>query len=465
VNNLRDQLQARVIGQVVSKGDPSYEARRCATVWNELKPARYPRLILRAGGERDVVEAVRFARANRLRVAVRGGGHSWVGFSLLDDSLLIDLGDRKEISVDARARTARVQPAVTGGELNHELAEHNLAFPVGHCPTVPLSGFLLNGGQGWNSGVWGPASFSIEAANVVTADGDLLVASEREHSDLFWAVRGAGPGFFGVVTQYRVKLYPLPRAITTSNYFYPLASMDVVAGCAANIARQLPQAVELTMFCAPSPLPLAEACKSSNGFVATLSATAFADSTAEALAALAVLNESVRSHKSLHQTLNQSARIDDLLQLSGALWPEKHRCLADTCWSDSSPEETLAVVRNRFLCSPSQKSLAACVLTTGAMEASAKWLEGTLSMTARTLLLCYAIWERPEDDASNASWHGETIAELERFAVGHYIGESDIVADPRRAERSFAPLAWKRLTALRHKYDPDGLFHSGFGAT
>jgi FAD/FMN-containing dehydrogenase len=96
---------------------------------------------------------VDFARAHRLKVAVRGGGHNWVGFSLRDHSLLIDLGELKRvISIDAKAHTATVQPAVRGGELNAALAKSGFAFPVGHRPTVPLSGFLLNGGLGCNFG-------------------------------------------------------------------------------------------------------------------------------------------------------------------------------------------------------------------------------------------------------------------------------------------------------------------------
>jgi FAD/FMN-containing dehydrogenase len=83
-------------------------------------------------------------------------------------------------------------------------------------------------------------------------------------------------------------------------------------------------------------------------------------------------------------------------------------------------------------------------------------------MRAPTLLLCYAIWERPEDDAANAAWHRETIAALDTFAVGHYVGESDVVAKPARAERSFARANWQRLQSLRRAYDPDGLFHGHF---
>ncbi len=464
MSKLGDALRTRVIGKVTDTSDSSYDALRRAIIWNELTPARYPRLILEAKAEQDVVEAVRFARANRMKIAVRGGGHNWVGFPLLDDSLLIDLGSLREISIDARDRTATVQPGVRGRELNDRLAGHGFAFPVGHCPTVSLSGYLLNGGQGWNSGTWGVACFSIEAANVVTADSDLVVASEQQNPDLLWALRGAGPGFFGVVTQYRLKLYSVPRAITASSYCYPLESMDAVGTWAASVARRLPEYVELTMFCVSAPPALAEQCRSSNGFVAILSATAFADSQAQGAAALAPLDEGLASHECLDKAVNQPRTMDGLLQSSDLSFPEKHRYLADTFWVNPPVADILAALRDRFTRAPSPKSLGACVFGTGATDAGGKLSDGAYSMSAKTLLLCYAIWERPEDDASNAAWHRETIAELDPFAVGHYIGESDIVAHPKRSERSFTPANWKRLKSLRQKYDPGGLFHSGFGA-
>ena len=151
---------------------------------------------------------------------------------------------------------AAIQPAVTGRELNSQLPRHGLAFPIGHCPPVPLSGFLLSGGLGWNSNKWGPACFSIEAANLVTADGSLITANQQQYPDLLWAIRGAGPGFFAVVTQYFLRLYPAPRAITSSTYFYPLQNIEAVGTWAASIAGQLPKEVELTLFirvCTPRP--------------------------------------------------------------------------------------------------------------------------------------------------------------------------------------------------------------------
>ena len=150
--------------------------------------------------------------------------------------------------------------------------------------------------------------------------------------------------------------------------------------------------------------------------------------------------------------------------MGGMFWPERHRCLADTLWSNSPPAQQLATVRDSFLHAPSPKSLAVCAFSTGVEGSAAVLPDAAFSMTAGTLLLCYAIWERPEDDDANAAWHRETIAALDPFAVGHYVGESDIVAEPARAERSFAPANWQRLQALRRTYDPDGLFHGHFRA-
>ncbi|MFZ1748196.1 MAG: FAD-binding oxidoreductase, partial [Nitrospirales bacterium] len=282
-------LQRRIKGKVTAATDAGYEQLRRSLIWNQLTPKRYPQVVVQVANEEDVVEAVRFARTQNMTIAVRGGGHSWVGFPLCNGSLLIDLGRLNQISVDHQTRTALVQPAVTGQALNRQLAPHGLAFPVGHCQTVPMSGYLLNGGLGWNWNTWGPACFSVEAANVVLADGSLVIANQAQHADLLWAIRGAGPGFFGVVTQYLLKLYPVPRAIMTSSYFYPLGCIEEVGVWAAGVAGQLPRKIELTIFCAQAPTAFVERCRSGNGFVCILVATGFFDTSDEAAATLSLL--------------------------------------------------------------------------------------------------------------------------------------------------------------------------------
>jgi FAD/FMN-containing dehydrogenase len=456
-------LQSRIEGTATVATDPGYEDLRRGLIWNKFTPARYPAVVVQVASENDVVEAIRFARTHDLKIAVRGGGHSWVGFSLRDRSLLIDLGGLKRAQINPEARTATIQPAINGRDLTRELAAHGLAFPVGHCPSVPMSGFLLSGGLGWNSNAWGPACFSVEAARVVMADGTVLVADENQNADLLWAIRGGGPGFSAVVTEYRLKLYPAPRAITTSSYYYPLPRIEALGAWTASIARQFPKEVELTIFVAAAPPALAERCASSNGFVAILSATAFLDTTWEAVETLALLEGGPLTGECLQKEINQPTPIAVLHELGAMLWPERHRYLADTLWSNSPPAQLLATARDHFLRAPSPKSLAVCVLATGP-ESAATLPDAAFSMAARTAFLGYAVWEHMEHDAANRAWHREMFAALDPFAVGHYVGESDIVSKPARAERSFAPANWQRLNSLRQKYDPDGLFHGLFNA-
>jgi FAD/FMN-containing dehydrogenase len=228
------------------------------------------------------------------------------------------------------------------------------------------------------------------------------------------------------------------------------------------VARQFPKEVELTIFVAAAPPTLAERCVSSNGFVAILSATVFLDTTTEAVETLALLEGGPLAHECLHKEVNQLTPIDALHDMGAMLWPERHRYRADTLWSNSPPARLLATVRDHFLRAPSPKSLAVCVLATGREKSMAALPDAAFSMAAGTAFLCYAIWERPEDDAANGAWHRETITAMDAFAVGHYVGESDIVAQPVRAERSFAAANWKHLKWLRQKYDPDDLFHGQF---
>ena len=169
--------------------------------------------MVRPQSEAEVVDAVRLAKSNGWQVAVRSGGHSWAQWSVRTDALVIDLGGLKELSYDEATQVVSASPAVKGGvELGPFLEERGRFFPGGHCPTVGIGGFLLQGGQGWNARGWGWAAEYVVAIDVVTADGVLVRASEDENADLFWAARGAGPGFFGVVTRFHLRTLPQARA-------------------------------------------------------------------------------------------------------------------------------------------------------------------------------------------------------------------------------------------------------------
>jgi FAD/FMN-containing dehydrogenase len=454
------ELRSRVTGAITTSEDSHYEQLRRSMVWNQLVPSRRPAIIVQAANENAVVEAVRFARANGMKVAVRGGGHSWIGFSLRDNSLLIDLGRLKNVSIDRDNRVAVIQPAISGRDFDRRLAAESLAFPVGHCASVPMSGFLLNGGIGWNYNTWGPGCCSIQSARVVTADGSLVVASDKENADLLWAVRGAGPGFFGVVTEYTLRVFPAPGTITTNNYYYPLELAGELGVWAASVSCKLPNQVELTCSIGAAPASIADRCRASRGFACGLSVTAFADNPLAAASMLKVLDDGPLADSCMRKEANLPTPIATLLEMNALLTPADYRYLTDTLWTNSSAGNVMALSGAHFMAAPSSKSTQLLSFSTGSEPLQLP--DCAYSMIAGALLICSAIWELQADDVANSDWHRATMAALDEYATGHYIGEADIIADPERAERSYSKASWNRLRLLREKYDPDGLFHGIF---
>jgi len=205
-------------GELLLPADPSFDQAR--RVWNVMIDKR-PSLIVRPRGAADVRAAVWFARENGLPVAVRCGGHSVAGKGVCDDGLLIDLSAMKGVRVDPARRTVRANGGVLWGEYDHETQAFGLASPGGRVTTTGIGGFTLGGGYGWLSPKYGLACDNLISADVVTADGRLVVASEDENQDLFWGLRG-GSGNFGVVTSFEFRLHPVGPTIVGGMVMHPL---------------------------------------------------------------------------------------------------------------------------------------------------------------------------------------------------------------------------------------------------
>ncbi len=216
-------------GTLLLRGQDGFDEARTDRIFNRRLAERSPAAVLRAETEHDVVLGVRLALERGWQVAVRSGGHSWAQWSVRDEALVIDLGALRELSYDETTGIVTASPAIKGGaELAPYLDSVGRFFPGGHCPTVGIGGFLLQGGQGWNARGWGWAAEYVEAIDVVTADGELVRADAEQNADLYWAARGAGPGFFGVVTRFHLRTLPAPRHIAQTVQAFALDDFDEV---------------------------------------------------------------------------------------------------------------------------------------------------------------------------------------------------------------------------------------------
>jgi len=229
-------------GELIRPSDPGYDGAR--RVWNAAVDRR-PAVVARCTGTADVVAAVRFARAEGLEIAVRGGGHGVAGHGTVNDGLVVDLSPMRGVRVDPEARRAWVQGGALLGQLDHETALHGLATTAGTVSHTGVGGLTLGGGYGYLARTHGLAADNLVSVEVVAADGDVLTASESRNKDLFWGLRGGG-GNFGIATGFEFRLHPAVPIVSTGDLFFDRAEGLAALLALGEFAPTAPEAMTIT---------------------------------------------------------------------------------------------------------------------------------------------------------------------------------------------------------------------------
>jgi FAD/FMN-containing dehydrogenase len=442
------QLERSIGGTVVARDSRQFEATRRELTWNPRVPDRSPDLIVRAKSSADVASAVRFAREQRLRVAVRGSGHNYHAAFLRDRGILIDVGALKGLHVDAAGRRAAIEPGVKGGQLIAALAPLGLGFPVGHCPDVGLSGYLLGGGIGWNYGEWGPACMSVTGVELVLASGETVHADANHNPELFWAVRGAGRGFFAAVTRYDVTLYEAPRVVGSLMIDFELESVPIISQWVDQAIHSVHPSVEVITFLSPAG--------NGNPPLVSLAAFGMGKSAAEASERLGRLRQPPPAARLVGNIREDSSSFVDLMKSDGG-FPSGKRMAGDMRFCTASMQEITAALKPFALSGSAAPSFLMCVLL-GRKSLPPRQGEAAFQMTGPNYVGIYSFYDDDSADREQLNWVSSATRAIEPYAVGSYISEVNLSADAAVVHKCYSPATWQRLQALKAKYDPGNLF-------
>ena len=450
-----DQLTG--VHAVASRDSRNYEAWRQSVIWQRRKSARYPDLIVQAETAEEVAAAVSYARKHGLRVTTRCGGHSASACFLRNAGMLIDVSRLNSVTVDAPRREVSAGPGVIARELSAQLAPFNLAFPTAHCGMVPLGGFLLGGGLGLNGNSWGTMSvFNILAAEVVTADGAIRTASAQENPDLFWAVRGGGPGLFGVVTRLHLKVYPLPAAIVGNTLTFAFTDLVDVMSALAEIAPRIDRDVEVLGYVGPPPEELAAKCGCR--LAVSLDGNAYTDSVATAQRKLQPLTDHPIARRAIARELGHTTTIESLF-FEEELGFSQRRWVADNVFTNR-PRDVATVLHERMPACPAADSEAVFLY-----KGSPKMPDAACSTTGDFYAAYYVIWDEPSRDEVMLGFLRELYGKIVPLGVGSNINEMDQEGRPGGIASCYTAAAWGKLKTLRRQWDPNGVFHDFYGIT
>jgi hypothetical protein len=442
------ELDATFTGRLVLAGQPDFEEAAVGRVFNGRRPSRRPDAVLLAETEQDIVAGVRLATANGWQVAVRSGGHAWAVWSVRDGGLLIDLGGWQHLEYDESTGIAIASPSTKGGDvLTPFLQERGRFFFGGHCPSVGIGGFLLQGGQGWNQRGNGWGAEYVVGVDVVTADGELVHANAEENTDLYWAARGAGPSFPGIVTKFHLQTVPTFGGLAHTVHGYRTEEFTEVMSWLYEATLRIPTNVEIVVVGLRLPNP--DGSLGDPGFLVT--GLAFGDDLPHAQQSLEIFNESPALSRALFVKDAAPSTIAEQRLEQERANPEHAQYLADNIWVHGDTAEIVERIRPLFTDLPSEKAFTIWMSNLPTRELQ----DMAFSLQSGAYVATYVIYDDPAEEEAHRHWIDQAFVAAQSVTAGQYLGDSDFT---RRQLKFMSEENFARLQRVIEERDHEGRF-------
>ncbi|QYJ77522.1 FAD-binding oxidoreductase [Shewanella acanthi] len=435
-------------GDVLLATDPNYDEIR--QIWNAMID-RKPAVIARCKSCEDVVKAVNFARENQLLVAVRGGGHNIAGNAVCNDGMMIDLSLLHQIKVNPETKIALVEPGCTLADVDDATQKHGLAVPVGINSTTGIAGLTLGGGFGWISRKYGMTIDSLVSATVVTADGQVLKASDTENADLFWGLRGGG-GNFGIVTEFEFQLHTVGPDVLSGLIVFPFTQAKSIITQLAAFTASAPADLSVWMVTRKAP-PLPFLPEDVHGKEIVALALCYLGEPSEGeklIAPLRKFGTPYGEHVGVQPFSLWQQAFDPLLTPGARNYWKSHNFTVLT-------EGAIDAVIKYASTLPSNQceifiASIGCATATPDPEAMAYSCRD-----AKYVLNVHGRWESAEEDNHCIQWARNFFNDTKPFASGGAYVNFLTQDETERTESAYGP-TYQRLQEIKTKYDPNNFF-------
>jgi FAD/FMN-containing dehydrogenase len=435
-------------GKLIHPDDGTYdEARR---IFNGMIDRR-PALIARCSGAADVAMVVNLARERALPLAVHGGGHGVTGASMCDAGIVVDLRGMKDITVDPDARVVRAEAGLTWGEFDAATQEHGLVCTGGRVTTTGISGLALGSGSGWIERKFGLVCDNLLEAEVVTADGRIVTASERENADLFWGLRGGG-GNFGIVTTFVLRLHELGPLVFGGMLVYPAEAGHDLMRVYRDFMRDAPDEVGsgLAFICAP---PEDFVPKEVQGHPVIGVVCCYAGAVDDGEVAYKPLRDFGPAMDML-QPMPYTA-VQALLDPAN---PKGHLNYWTADFYNELPDDAVDTLVTKATQPVSTLSQMIALPGGGAVARVDEDAMAFGERNARFNIHYLSMWADPAESEQNIAYARDIAGAMKPWSSGraylNFLGDEGTA----RVEAAFGPAKWRRLRELKKKWDPENLF-------